>query len=517
MVKKNKKDTVVFFDTTLRDGEQSPGASLTFQEKLLVAQQLAAMNVDIIEAGFPISSQGDFESVKSIAQQVKGPVICGLSRANTKDITTCWNAIKYSKKPRIHTFIATSDLHIEKKLQKTRQQVFDMAVNAVKLAKSFCDDVEFSAEDASRSDIDYLCSIVEAVIDAGATTVNIPDTVGYAIPSEFGKLIATIKQRVKNIEKAVISVHCHNDLGLGVANSLAAIENGARQIECTVNGIGERAGNAAIEEIVMAIKTKPLFYPVSYNIKTKEIYKSSKLVSNLTGITVQPNKAIVGINAFAHESGIHQDGMLKDKRTYEIMSPQDVGVPESLLVLGKHSGRHAFFKRLKDLGYNKLQPEVMEQLFEKFKLLADKKKCVFDDDINSLVEQSVSGVKEVYTIDYVNVTSGVGVIPTATIRLIKTVKNKKEVIQEAACGSGPVDAAYKAIDKITGITVDLEDYTLRAVSSGEDAQGEVNVKVKYNGAKYIGKGMSTDIVEASINAYIHAVNKIVIMQFGGKK
>lgn len=517
MVKKSKKDTVVFFDTTLRDGEQSPGASLTFQEKLLVAQQLAAMNVDIIEAGFPISSQGDFDSVKSIAQQVKGPVICGLCRANTKDITTCWNAIKYSKKPRIHTFIATSDLHIEKKLQKTRQQVFDMAVNAVKLAKGFCDDVEFSAEDASRSDIDYLCSIVEAVIEAGATTVNIPDTVGYAIPSEFGKLIATIKQRVKNIEKAVISVHCHNDLGLGVANSLAAIENGARQIECTVNGIGERAGNAAIEEIVMAIKTKPMFYPVNYNIKTKEIYKSSKLVSNLTGITVQPNKAIVGINAFAHESGIHQDGMLKDKRTYEIMSPQDVGVPESLLVLGKHSGRHAFFKRLRDLGYNKLQPEVMEQLFEKFKLLADKKKCVFDDDINSLVEQSVSGVKEVYTIDYVNVTSGVGVIPTATIRLIKTVKNKKEIIQEAACGSGPVDAAYKAIDKITGIVVDLEDYTLRAISGGEDAQGEVNVKVKYNGAKYLGKGMSTDIVEASINAYIHAVNKIVIMQFGGKK
>ncbi len=512
---KNKKDTVVFFDTTLRDGEQSPGASMTFQEKLLVAQQLAALNVDIIEAGFPISSEGDFESVKAIAQQVKGPVICGLSRANTKDITTCWNAIKYSKKPRIHTFIATSDLHIEKKLQKTRKQVFDMSVNAVKLAKSFCDDVEFSAEDASRSDVDYLCSVVEAVIEAGATTVNIPDTVGYSIPSEFGKLIATIKQRVKNIDKAVISVHCHNDLGLGVANSLAAIENGARQIECTINGIGERAGNAALEEIVMAIKTKPLFYPVSYNIKTKEIYKASKLVSNLTGVVVQPNKAIVGVNAFAHESGIHQDGMLKDKRTYEIMSPQDVGVPESLLVLGKHSGRHAFFKRLKDLGY-KLEQNVMEDLFAKFKLLADKKKCVFDDDINSLVEQSVSGVREVFTVDYVNVTSGVGVIPTATIRMIKTVKNKKEILQEAACGAGPVDAAYRAIDKITGVTVDLEDYTLRAISSGEDAQGEVNVKVKYDGATYLGKGMSTDIVEASINAYVHAVNKIVIMR-GGKK
>ena len=515
-MKKSNKDTVVFFDTTLRDGEQSPGASLTFQEKLLVAQQLATMNVDIIEAGFPISSQGDFESVKSIAQQVKGPVICGLSRANTKDITTCWNAIKYSKKPRIHTFIATSDLHIEKKLQKTRQQVFDMAVNAVKLAKSFCDDVEFSAEDASRSDIGYLCSVIEAVIDVGATTVNIPDTVGYSLPTEFGKLIATIKQKVKNIEKAVISVHCHNDLGLGVANSLAAIENGARQIECTVNGIGERAGNAAIEEIVMAIKTKPMFFPVSYNINTKEIYKSSKLVSNLTGITVQPNKAIVGVNAFAHESGIHQDGMLKDKRTYEIMSPQDVGVPESLLILGKHSGRHAFFKRLKDLGY-KLDNTVMEELFSKFKILADKKKCVYDDDIDSLVEQSVSGVKEVYSVDYVNVTSGVGVIPTATIRLIKKVKNKTEILQEASCGTGPVDAAYKAIDKITGIKVELKDYTLRAVSGGEDAQGEVNVKVNYDGANYIGKGMSTDIVEASINAYIHAVNKIVVMSLGGKK
>ena len=515
-MKRSNKDTVVFFDTTLRDGEQSPGASLTFQEKLLVAQQLATMNVDIIEAGFPISSQGDFESVKSIAQQVKGPVICGLSRANTKDITTCWNAIKYSKKPRIHTFIATSDLHIEKKLQKTRQQVFDMAVNAVKLAKSFCDDVEFSAEDASRSDIGYLCSVIEAVIDVGATTVNIPDTVGYSLPTEFGKLIATIKQKVKNIEKAVISVHCHNDLGLGVANSLAAIENGARQIECTVNGIGERAGNAAIEEIVMAIKTKPMFFPVSYNINTKEIYKSSKLVSNLTGITVQPNKAIVGVNAFAHESGIHQDGMLKDKRTYEIMSPQDVGVTASMLVLGKHSGRDALFKWLKDLGY-KLDNTVMEELFSKFKILADKKKCVYDDDIDSLVEQSVSGVKEVYSVDYVNVTSGVGVIPTATIRLIKKVKNKTEILQEASCGTGPVDAAYKAIDKITGIKVELKDYTLRAISGGEDAQGEDNVKVNYEGTNYIGKGMSTDIVEASINAYIHAVNKIVVMSLGGKK
>lgn len=511
-----KKDKVFFFDTTLRDGEQSPGASMTLPEKILVAQQLAAMGVDIIEAGFPISSEGDFESVKIIAQQVKGPIIAGLARASEKDITACWNSVKYSKIPRIHTFLATSDLHIEKKLQKTREQVFDMAVKAVKFAKKYCDDVEFSAEDASRSDVNYLCSIVEAVIDAGATTVNIPDTVGYNLPEEFGNLIATIRKNVKNINKAIISVHCHNDLGLGVANSLAAISNGARQVECTINGIGERAGNAAIEEIVMAIKTRPLYYPVTHNIKTNEIYKTSKLVSNLTGIVVQPNKAIVGANAFAHESGIHQDGMLKDKSTYEIMSPQDVGVPESLLVLGKHSGRHAFFKRLKDLGY-KLENNVLEDLFLKFKILADKKKCIFDDDIVSLVEEGASGIKETYTIDYVNVTSGVGVIPTATIRLIRKNKSKSEVLQEAACGTGPVDAAYQTINKITGLKVDLVDYSLRAVSGGEDAQGEVNIKVKYEEAFYTGKGTSTDIIESSIKAYIHAINKIVVMQTGGKK
>lgn len=413
-----KKDKVLFFDTTLRDGEQSPGASMNLKEKIQVAHQLANLGVDIIEAGFPISSPGDFESVKSIAQQVKGPIIAGLARANEKDITACWNSVKYSKKPRIHTFIATSDLHIEKKLQKTRQEVFDMAVKAVKFAKKYCDDVEFSAEDASRSDIKYLCSVVEAVIEAGAKTVNIPDTVGYKMPEEFGNLIAAVKKNVPNIDKAVISVHCHNDLGLAVANSLAAIANGARQVECTVNGIGERAGNAALEEIVMALKTREYYFNVGYNIKTNEIYKSSKLVSNITGVIVQPNKAIVGANAFAHESGIHQDGMLKDRNTYEIMCPEAVGVPESLLVLGKHSGRHAFTKRIKDLGYT-LETSIMESLFEKFKVLTDKKKCVFDDDIIALIEEGISGVKETYFIDYVNVTSGVGVIPTATVRLKK--------------------------------------------------------------------------------------------------
>ncbi|MDD5021510.1 MAG: 2-isopropylmalate synthase [Endomicrobiaceae bacterium] len=508
-----KKDKVLFFDTTLRDGEQSPGASMNLKEKIQVAHQLANMGVDIIEAGFPISSPGDFESVKLIAQQVKGPSIAGLARANEKDITACWNSVKYSKKPRIHTFLATSDLHIEKKLQKTREQVFDMAVKAVKFAKKYCDDVEFSAEDASRSDVKYLCSIVEAVIDAGATTVNIPDTVGYKMPEEFGGLIATIKKNVPNIDKAIISVHCHNDLGLAVANSLSAILNGARQVECTVNGIGERAGNAAIEEIVMALKTREYYYNVGYNLKTKEIYKSSKLISNITGIIVQPNKAVVGANAFAHESGIHQDGMLKDRNTYEIMLPETVGVPESLLVLGKHSGRHAFSKRIKDLGYT-LEPAILESLFDRFKGLADKKKCVFDDDIVALIEEGISGVQETYSIDYVNVTSGVNVIPTATVRLHKTDKSHVSTIQEASCGTGPVDAIYQAIDKITKMKVELVDYSLRAVSGGEDAQGEVNIKVKYKDSTYTGKGTSTDITEASAKAYIHAINKIVVMQKG---
>ncbi len=506
-----KKDKVLFFDTTLRDGEQSPGASMNLKEKIQVAHQLANMGVDIIEAGFPISSPGDFESVKSIAQQIKGPVIAGFARANEKDITACWESVKYSKNPRIHIFIATSDLHIEKKLQKTRQEVFDMAVRSVKFAKKFCDDIEFSAEDASRSDIKYLCSVIEAVIDAGAKTVNIPDTVGYKMPEEFGSLIATVKNTVPNISKAVISVHCHNDLGLAVANSLAAISNGARQVECTVNGIGERAGNAALEEIVMALKTREYFFNVGYNLKTKEIYKSSKLVSNITGVLVQPNKAVVGANAFAHESGIHQDGMLKDRNTYEIMSPEAVGVPESLLVLGKHSGRHAFTRRIKDLGYT-LEAPIMESLFERFKILADKKKCVFDDDIIALVEEGISGVKETYFIDYVHVTSGVSVIPTATVRLKKTDKSKTETIQEASCGTGPVDAIYQAINKITGMKVDLVDYSLRAVSVGEDAQGEVNIKVKYKDSVYTGKGTSTDITEASAKAYVHAINKIVVMQ-----
>ena len=494
---------VIFFDTTLRDGEQSPGASLNIVEKMEMARQLAALGVDVMEAGFPISSPGDFEAVKLIAKTIKGPIIAGLCRASEKDITACWNAVKYARKPRIHIFLATSDIHIEKKLQKTRAEVFAMAVHAVKFAKKLCDDVEFSAEDATRTDVDYLCSIVEAVIAAGATTVNIPDTVGYTVPQEYGALIGTIRTRVKGIEKAVISVHCHNDLGLGVANSLAAVAAGARQVECTINGIGERAGNASLAEVVMALKTRRNFFKLDYGINTREIYKTSRLFSSLTGIPVQPNKAIVGANAFAHEAGIHQDGVLKERRTYEIMRPEDVGVPASKLVLGKHSGRHALVSRLKDLGY-RVKPADVVSLFDRFKVLADKKKVIYDDDIVALAEQGIKQPPATYCLEYLNTSSGTGVIPTATVRLMV----KKVIVQEAACGDGPVDAAYKAIDKITGIKVTLADYNLRAISGGKDAQGEVNVRVERNGVTFTGRSTSTDIIDASAKAYIQALNKI---------
>jgi 2-isopropylmalate synthase len=511
-----KNDKVIFFDTTLRDGEQSPGASLNIKEKMEIAHQLARMGVDVIEAGFPITSAGDFDAVTAIAKEVKGPRIAGLARCHEKDITACWNAVKHSKKPRIHTFISTSDIHIERKLQKTREEVLDIAVKSVRFAKKFCDDVEFSAEDASRTDFDYLCDVVYAVIDAGATTVNIPDTVGYALPDEFGAMIRNLRERVRNIGKCVLSVHCHNDLGLGVANTLAAIENGVRQAECTVNGIGERAGNASLEEVVMALRTRQNSFKLDWNIDTKEIYKTSRMVSTLTGVAVQANKAIVGSNAFAHEAGIHQDGMLKDRRTYEIMHPQDVGVPSSKLVLGKHSGRHALVVRLKELGYSVKAGDV-EKIYTRFKDLADKKKVVFDDDITALVEEGIGQAGEVYSLEYLNTSSGTGIVPTATIKLAKNTgtikKPQKTIIQEASCGDGPVDAAYKAIDKITGLKLKLVDYALRAVSSGKDAQGEVTVRVLHGGVTYTGRGTSTDIIEASAKGYLQAVNKIAA---GGK-
>ncbi|GHT40689.1 2-isopropylmalate synthase [Endomicrobiia bacterium] len=506
-----KKGRIMFFDTTLRDGEQSPGASMNLKEKLLVAKQLAALGVDVIEAGFPASSLGDFEAVKSIAQQTKiASAIAGLCRASEKDIKACWEAVKYAKKSRIHIFLATSDLHIEKKLQKTRAQILDMAIKAVKYGKSLCKDIEFSAEDAGRSDMDFLCNFVEAVIDAGVNTINITDTVGYTTPIEFGGKVAEVKRRVHNIDKAVISVHCHNDLGLAVANSLSAIENGARQVECTINGIGERAGNASLEELAMVLKVRSHYYNVCHSIKTKELYNASKLVSRLTGISVQPNKAVVGANAFAHESGIHQDGVLKARETYEIMNPADVGVPESSLVLGKHSGRHAFFKRIKDLGYE-LGNKESEALFEKFKVLADKKKAVFDEDLVTLIEEDANSGKETFILDYLSATSGAGTVSTATVKILKIEDFQKPQttlsFQEAACGSGPVDAAYKAIDKIVNMDIKLTEFSLRAISSGEDAIGECFLKVKYQDVVYSGKGTSTDVIEASTKAYMQAINK----------
>ncbi|MDR1511557.1 MAG: 2-isopropylmalate synthase [Endomicrobium sp.] len=507
---KGDKDKLFFFDTTLRDGEQSPGASMSVKEKLLVAEQLSTLGVDVIEAGFPISSREDFEAVKTISQHVKTSSIAGLSRAYEKDINACWDAVKNAKKPRIHIFLATSDLHIEKKLGKTREQVLDMAVRAVKYGKSLCKDIEFSAEDAGRSNVDFLCKIIEAVIDAGTNTINIPDTVGYSLPIEFGEKIDEIKKKVPNINKAIISVHCHNDLGLAVANSLSAIENGARQIECTINGIGERAGNASLEEIAMILKVKSQYHSFKHSIRTNEIYNTSKLVSRLTGISVQVNKAIVGANAFAHESGIHQDGILKARETYEIMTPNDVGVPESLLILGKHSGRHALFKRIKDLGYNKLESKTLEQIFEKFKVLAGKKKTIYDEDIIALVEEDTASGKEIFILDYLNATAGSRIIPTATVEILKNSDNKKTkpiIFRETAYGSGPVDAVYKAIDKIIDMDIKLTDFLLRAISSGEDALGEVILKVEYKGIIYSGKGTSTDIVEASAKAYIQAINK----------
>ncbi|MDR3244684.1 MAG: 2-isopropylmalate synthase, partial [Elusimicrobiota bacterium] len=439
-------------------------------------------------------------------------------RANEKDINACWDAVKFSKKPRIHIFLATSDIHLEKKLNKTIEQVLNMSVSAVKYAKNLCKDIEFSAEDAGRSDLNYLCKVLEAVIDAGANTVNVPDTVGYTMPMEFGEKIAFVKKNVSNINKAVVSVHCHNDLGLAVANSLSAVENGARQVECTINGIGERAGNASLEEIAMAIKVRPNYYNVASAINTKEIYKTSKLVSSLTGVMVQVNKAVVGANAFAHEAGVHQDGMLKARETYEIMHPCDVGVPESSLVLGKHSGRHAFLKRVKDLGY-KLDGKICQEIFEEFKILADKKKVIFDDDITAIIEEKVGSMQEeVYSLQYQSASSGTATIPTATVRLAKkdfSKKGKIEIIQEAACGSGPVDATFKAIDKITKMDIKLTSFILKAVSSGVDALGEVTLKAEYKGMLYNAKGTSTDIVEASVKAYMQAINKA--LSFNAKK
>lgn len=497
-------ERVIVFDTTLRDGEQSPGASMNIEEKVTVARQLARLGVDVIEAGFPISSVGDFEAVKRVATEVRGPIIAGLCRANRTDIDRAWEALAPAQRARVHTFIATSDIHLQHKLHKTRDEVLEMAVEAVRYARSLCDDVEFSAEDATRTDVDYLCQVLEAVIEAGATTVNIPDTVGYTVPSEFAQLISTIRRRVPNIEKAVLSVHCHNDLGLAVANSLAALAAGARQVECTINGLGERAGNAAMEEIVVALATRSDQFPLTTGIRTQEILRTSRLVSDITGIPVQPNKAVVGSNAFAHEAGIHQHGVMQERTTYEIIDPRSIGLGASRLVLGKHSGRHAFAKRLEELGYS-LSSEEFERAFARFKDLADRKKEVHDEDIDAIVTDEIRTVPEEFHLEYMTVTVGLGGMPCAAIRI----RRGDEVLQDVGTGVGGVDAVYRTIDKIVGIPHALEDYTVKSITGGTDALGEVTVRLRDNGNVYTGRGASLDIIEASAKAYIQAINKLV--------
>jgi len=497
-------EKIKIFDTTLRDGEQSPGASLTDKEKLEIARQLKRLNVDIIEAGFPVSSPGDFKSVFGVASKIKGPVICALARSRKADIDAAYKAVKVSHRPRIHVFLATSKIHMKYKLKKAENQILKQAVESVKYAKSKIPDVEFSPEDASRTDRVFLFKVIESVIEAGAKTINIPDTVGYAIPFEFGSLIRDIKRNVANIEKAVLSVHCHNDLGLGVSNSLEAVKFGARQIECTVNGLGERAGNASLEEIVMALETRKDLFGVTTSINKKQICKTSRLVSKLTGIIVQPNKAIVGRNAFSHEAGIHQDGILKKRATYEIMRPEDVGFGSTKLVLGKHSGRHAFKARLKNLGFHLNDTEI-NRAFAAFKKLADKKKEVYDDDLTTLVDDQLERIPERYSLIDLKVTSGMNIVPQATV----TIKIKNKKLSQSSKGDGPVDACYKAIEKLTKIKVKLLDYSIRAVTSGKDAIGEVNVRLKVGQKEASGRGASTDIIEASVKAYLNAMNKVV--------
>ncbi|OIO36047.1 MAG: 2-isopropylmalate synthase [Candidatus Omnitrophica bacterium CG1_02_44_16] len=500
-------EKLIIFDTTLRDGEQAPGATMNEREKLEVARQLVALGVDVIEAGFPISSKGDFNAVKRIASSVKGAIICALSRAMTKDIDAAYQATRSAKGgSRIHVFLATSKIHMQYKLKKAEDEILRLAVDAVKYAKKYTKDIEFSPEDASRTEPEFLFKVVSAVIAAGATTVNIPDTVGYAYPAEYGALIRAIRENVDNINNAVISVHCHNDLGLAVANSLEAVRNGARQVECTINGIGERAGNASLEEIVMAIRTRRDVYPnADTNINSKEIYKASRLVSKLTGFVVAPNKAIVGLNAFRHESGIHQDGVIKKAQTYEIISPADVGFIGTGLVLGKHSGRHALERRLSEMGIT-LSEKELAAAFEKFKNLADKKKTIYEEDLVSLVENEINKPLEIWQFESVSYASGTNVTPSATARL----RSKGKAFSSFSKGDGPVDACYKAIEKITKIKTKLLDYRIEAVTSGKDALGEVSVKVASGKKATTGRGSSTDIIEASAKAFVNAVNKLAL-------
>lgn len=496
-------ERIYIFDTTLRDGEQSPGYTMNTQEKIRVAKQLEALGVDIIEAGFPIASEGDFEAVKQIASIIKNSEVAGLARANNEDIDRAWEAIKVAKKPRIHTFISTSDIHLKYQFRKTRDEILKIAVEAVKRAKGYTENVEFSAMDATRSDWDYLCRVFTEVIDAGATTINVPDTVGYAVPDEFGRLIKYIVEHVPNISKAIISVHCHNDLGLAVANSISAIQNGARQVECTINGIGERAGNAALEEIAMILRTRKDLFDATTGIITEKIYPTSRLITSITGVSVQPNKAIVGANAFAHESGIHQDGLLKSKLTYEIMTPESVGIPKSSLILGKHSGRHAFKDRIESLGYSLTEKEL-NNAFKRFKALADIKKNVYDEDIEMIIMDELYKVPEKYKLTYLHVSCGNFTVPTATVKL----EIDGNIYQDVGVGDGPVDATYKVIKRLVKTNSKLLKFSVNSITKDMDAQGEVFVKLEEKGKIAIGKGADTDIIVASAKAYINALNRL---------
>lgn len=499
------KQHLVIFDTTLRDGEQSPGASMTREEKIRVARQLEKMRVDVIEAGFAAASQGDFDSIHAIAQAIKDSTVCSLARANENDINRAGEAVRPAKSGRIHTFIATSPIHMEKKLRMTPDQVVEQAVKAIGWARQFTDDVEFSAEDAGRSEIDFLCRIFEAVIKAGARTINVPDTVGYAIPFQYAETMRQLIERVPNSDKVVWSVHCHNDLGLAVSNSLAAVLAGARQVECTINGLGERAGNAALEEIVMAVRTRPDIFPVETRIDATQIVPASKLVSQITGYPVQPNKAVVGANAFAHESGIHQDGVLKHRETYEIMRAQDVGWTQNKLVLGKHSGRNAFKNRLQELGIELESDEALNAAFARFKDLADKKHEIFDEDLHALVsDELVTPEQEHYKLVYSRVCSETGETPRASVILnVGGVEHKAE-----AEGGGPVDATFKAIESIAGSGAELLLYSVNAITTGTDAQGEVTTRLSRNDRIVNGNGADTDIVIASARSYLNALNKL---------
>ena len=496
-------DRLIIFDTTLRDGEQSPGASMNTNEKLRLAVQLEKLGIDVIEAGFPAASEGDFDAVSRIAARLEIACVAGLARASKSDIDRAWTAVCQARHPRIHTFLATSDIHMQYKLNMNRDQVLSNVAEAVRYAKSLTEDVEFSAEDGSRSDRDFICKVFEAAIAAGATTVNLPDTVGYAVPEEFADLVRYVMTHTPNIDRAVLSVHCHNDLGLATANTLAAIGAGARQAEVTVNGIGERAGNTSLEEVVMALHTRRNFLPLDCAVRTEQIHPTSRLVSMITGIVVQPNKAIVGANAFAHEAGIHQDGVLKNPMTYEIMRPETIGLNRNALVLGKHSGRHALRDRLKSLGYE-LSDEELNLVFVKFKELADKKKQVVDEDLEVIVTEGILRTAETFELEYLHVTAGNTVMPMASVRL--RIKDRRR--RGAAYGNGPIDAAYNCIAQLTETDSELLRFTISALTGGTDAQGEVTVRLRENGLVALGKGADPDIITAATKAYINGLNRL---------